>query len=250
MSTALMLVFMGSRLQHWIFSDYVAGLIEVRLDAAEAQSLVRLRGIPRQRRAGGLGARRRQWKHEAFRGVVRDVPGHVMVLLMDMAVEHRYVLLRHEELDRLRAVARRPVPLRHQLEEWAMSEDDDRLVGRLRLQISRKPRELLIADLRARVRHVIDDDEMHAFMLEAVARATEEFLECFSIVERRVVLARHEIQRLHVEVADDLFELGEALSTLDGVIGGVRQIAGEDDEVGLLAEAVDRLNGLRQRSLR
>ena len=31
-----------------------------------------------------------------------------------------------------------------------MSEDDDRLVGRLCLQIGRKPRELLIADLRAR----------------------------------------------------------------------------------------------------
>ena len=48
---------------------------------------------------------------------------------------------------------------------------------------------------------------------------------------------------------DDLAELGHALAALARVVGGVRQVAREDDEVGLLRERIDRGDGLGQRAL-
>ena len=46
-----------------------------------------------------------------------DMARHVVVLLVDVAVEHHDVLEGHQELDRLGAVSRGPVPLRLQVEQ-------------------------------------------------------------------------------------------------------------------------------------
>ena len=59
-----------------------------------------------------------------------------------------------------------------------------------------------------RVGHVVDDDEVHALVVEGVVRLAEELLERLAVVERRVVLARHEAHVLDLEVGDDVLELG------------------------------------------
>src|SRR5262249_50230982 len=55
---------------------------------------------------------------------------------------------------------------------------------------------------------------------------------------------------LDPELTDNLLELGHPCAPHFGVVGGVRQVACEDDEVGLLIEAVDRRDGFLQRALR
>ena len=103
--------------------------------------------------------------------------------------------------------------------------------------------------LARRVGHVVEHDEVHALVVERVVRLAEELLVGLALVERRVVLAGHEAHVLHLEFADDVAEFRQALPALLGVVGGVREVAGEHDEVGLLLEAVDGGNGLFERPL-
>src|SRR5579862_1218813 len=62
-----------------------------RFYGTETQSPVRLRGIPGNRFALRLRARRHQREDQRFRGMMRDMARHVVVFLMDVAVEHRDV---------------------------------------------------------------------------------------------------------------------------------------------------------------
>ncbi len=178
-----------------------------------------------------------------------DMPGHLVVLLMDVSVEHRHVLVRHQEFDRLGAVARRPVPLRREVEQRPVSQDDDRRAALLLLQVRGEPRQLLVADQGARVGDVVQRDEMHAFVVEAVVGGAEELLERLAIVEGSVVLPRHEAHGLDLELAHDGLEFRHALPALHRVVGRVREIAGEHDEVGLIVEGVHRGHGLLQSAL-
>ena len=77
-------------------------------------------------------------------------------------------------------------------------------------------------------------------------RVAEEFVEGLAAIERRVVLARHEAHVLDLELADDLLELGKALAAQLRVVGGMRQVAGEHDEVRRLGQAVDGGDGFFQ----
>ncbi len=88
---------------------------------------------------------------------------------------------------------------------------------------------------------------MHALVVERVVGVAEELLVGLALIERRVVLAGHEADVGHLELLDDVAELGEALAALLAVVGGVGQVAGEDDEIGLLAERVDPRDRLLER---
>ncbi len=87
---------------------------------------------------------------------------------------------------------------------------------------------------------------MHALVVEAVMRLAEIFLECGPIVERGIVFSRHEADSLDVEAADDVAHLGHAAAALLGIVGRVRQVAGEDDEVGRRLKRVHCSHGFLQ----
>ena len=59
------------------------------------------------------------------------VSRHVVVLLMDVPVEHRDVGVRHERFHGLRAIARCPIPLRIEIEQRPVREDHDVRILRL-----------------------------------------------------------------------------------------------------------------------
>src|SRR6478736_2193752 len=138
---------------HGAFADREARSLVFGLDLAEAKTLVRMRGIPRHGLALRLRHRRGQREDERLRRVVRDVPGHVVVFLVDVAIEHGDVLERHQHLDCLGAVARRPVPLGREVEERPVREHHDARVLGLRREILREPSELLVADARGGIGH-------------------------------------------------------------------------------------------------
>ncbi len=172
----------------------------------------------------------------------------MVVLLVDVAVEHGGVLVRHQELDRLDAVARRPVPVGLEVEQRPVRQHDDRLRLVELLEVGGQPGELRLAEAAGRIRDVVERDEVHALVVEGVVRLAEELLVGLALVERGVMLAGDEAHGLDLELLDDVAELGEALAALLRVVGRVGQIAGEDDEVGLLRQRVDPGDRLLQRA--
>src|SRR5476649_718505 len=212
-------------------------------DVARAERLQR-RIERRRRRALGCVAGGGLREDQRLGRMMGDVAGHVVVLLMDVAVEHHDVLVRHQQVDRLGAVGRGPVPVRHQVEQRAVGQHDDAVVGLALLEVGGQPRELLVAQLGARVGDVVERDEVHALVVERVVRRAKELLEGGALVERGVVLAGQEAHVLDVEGGDDFLEALHARAALGAVLGRVGQVTGEDDEVGLLRQAVHRDDGL------
>ncbi|ABA49819.1 hypothetical protein BURPS1710b_2420 [Burkholderia pseudomallei 1710b] len=217
---------------------------------APAEPAIRRGGVPRHRQALVLRAGRGQRKHQRARRVVRDVARHRVVLLMDVSVEHGDVRIGHQHVDDLRAVARGPVPLRREIEERPVREDDDARVLRLSREIPREPFDLRVADAAGRIRHVVDDDEMHALVIECVMGVAEDLAVRGACIEARVVLARHQVQRLRPQLRDDRLKLPHPCAALGRIVGRVRQIAREHHEVGRDGQCVDGLDRLRQRAAR
>src|SRR6185312_10387332 len=96
------------------------------MNDAPAEAVVAARRVPRERRALGRRAWRGQRKNEGSRCMVRDAPGLVMMLLVDVPVEDRDRIVPREDVERARAVGGRPVPIGVQIEERAVREDDER----------------------------------------------------------------------------------------------------------------------------
>ena len=66
---------------------------------------------------GAFGAGAGGWtSQDTYPRMMGDVTGHVMMFLMNMAVKHGDVLVRHQHIDGLGAVTRRPIPLRVKVE--------------------------------------------------------------------------------------------------------------------------------------
>src|SRR4051812_34298570 len=98
----------------------------------------------------------------------------VYVVAMNVAVKDGHVLEWREHVEHGVAVAREPFPVRPQIEERTMREDDDRRRVRITGDVARQPRQLLRADFRLAARHVVERDEMHAAVIERVVRLAEE----------------------------------------------------------------------------
>src|SRR5258706_9183060 len=113
-----------------------------------------------------------------------------------------------------------------------------------------QPLHLLIADSRRRVRHVVQNDEMHAAMIERVVRWSEEFAERFAAIERGIMLTGHQPHRAHFEAGDLIAELGHSPPPFSAVFGRVREVAREHDEVGRFRQRVDGGYGLAERAAR
>ncbi len=113
-----------------------------------------------------------------------------------------------------------------------------------------QPFQLLLADEAVRIGDVVQRDEVHALVVEAVEAVAEDVLVHLAVVQAGVVLAGNEAHVLDLQLADDGLELLHAALAFLVVGRGVRQVAGEHDEVGLVIQAVDRGDGLAQRVVR
>lgn len=173
-----------------------------------------------------------------------------VVLLVNVSVEHRRARTCRKYFDRLRSIWRGPVPLRHQIEQRPMSEDHERRVHRKLGEVFLEPIELSVAQVRLRIGDVVERDEVHALVVERIVRGSKVLLKRFAVIDRSVVLAREEVHVLDVQLGNDALELGHARAPQLGVVGRVRQIAGEDDEVRLPRGVVDGLHHLRQGLIR
>src|SRR6266545_424073 len=134
---------------------------------------------------------------------MRDVAGHVVMFLMNVAVEDRDVLIRRQ-----------------------------------------------VVDDSFRVRDIIQHYEMHALVIEGVMKIAEKFLISFAPIERSVMLSGHKAHSLDLELTGDLPELSHPLSSRFRIVRGMSQVAGENDEVRLFLEAIDRRDGFLQRASR
>src|SRR3984957_20059517 len=134
-----------------------------------------------------------------------DVTRHVVVFLMDMAIERRHIRERHEQFDRLAAVARRPLPLREEVEQRSMRKDDDPRRRVQRLKLRSEPSELLITQT-AGIGHIVQGNKVNTFMLESVLGVAERFLVVSTKIEHGIVLTGHEVNILDFELADALLE--------------------------------------------
>ena len=102
-------------------------LVSVIAHLGDSESLEWMRTIPGHGCSLRLGARQWKRKYQRLGSMVRDVPGHMMIFLMDMAVEHCDVLVRGQDVDCFRAILGCPVPFGIQIKEWPVCENDDRL---------------------------------------------------------------------------------------------------------------------------
>src|SRR5438094_508482 len=148
-----------------------------------------------------------------------------------------------------RAVGRRPVPVGGEVEQRAVREHDDRGFLVELPEVGTEPLDLVVAQLAPRIGDVVEHDEVHALVIERVLGLAEELLERRGAVERRVVLAREIPLRLHLELPHGVAHVRQALPALLVIVGRVREIAREDDEVGLVGERVHVSDRLVERPL-
>src|SRR5258706_12945084 len=87
-------------------------------------------------------------------------------------------------------------------------------------------------------------------MVEGVVGVAEELLPRRPVVGRGVVLARHEAYVAVLKPRGDLLEFAQPLAALYTVIGRVREVSREDDEVGRRLERVHRRDGFGKRAAR
>src|SRR6266852_1967411 len=172
------------------------------------------------------------------------------MFLVDMTIEDSDVPMSLQQGDRSVSVLGRPIPRRIQREQGAMGEDDNGLFYIQLVQIGPQPGELILSDRCTWIRDVVQDDEMNALVVESVVELPEELLVRRAGIERRVVLTRHKSQGLDTEPLDDLAELAESLSPLIAIVGGMREVAREHDEVGLPLKRVHQGNGVLSRHVR
>src|SRR6185312_9184649 len=128
-----------------------------------------------------------------------------------MAIEDGRGLEGGQQVDDLRTVAGEPVPVRLQVPQRTMREDDNRLTAIERLQIASQPCELFVAHQAFRVRDVVQRNEMDSLVIEALMGDAEILLERRAPVGGGVMLARQEDRAQARQRLDDLLELGHAL---------------------------------------
>jgi len=175
-----------------------------------------------------------------------DVTGCKVIYLVNVPVEHGDLGVRIQNVDRRLTVARRPVPLGRKIKKGTMGKYDHRRVGVLLGQILFEPCELIIAERGARIGDIVEHDEMNALVIERVIRVTKELTIGGTTIQRGIMLTRHEVHGLDIEVADDFPEFAQAPTPFRGIIGGMGQVAREHDEVRWCLQRVDGVDSLRQ----
>ena len=185
----------------------------------------------------------RQRVRERHRGVQRDIAFDLLQHLMDVSIQHRDRSERTQQRHRLRGVGRAPAPGFPDRPQRNVREHHDRRRARDAREIAFQPGDLFVAELRQGARlevlHVVQADEMHAALVEAVPRlAIAIVIEKPEIAGRavidRVVFARNRMHAIYTDFLQHLTCLAEFL--------GLRQmahVAGVHDEGGRLGQRVD-----------
>ena len=120
--------------------------------------------------------------------MVLDVPGRVVMLLVDVPVEDGHIGEWKQQIDRLLRVARRPIPLRIQIEEGRCARHDDPRVGLELREVVLEPRDLRITKYRGGVGDVVQRDEVDPLVVEGVMHLSEDLLIDLPLVGGGVVL--------------------------------------------------------------
>jgi hypothetical protein len=187
---------------------------------------------------GRLG-RVREGEDQRTGGQVAGAADLVQVLAVDVAVEDGDVLEWVEQLHHRVAIAGEPLPLRLEIEERPVGEDDDGGSPGEARQVLSQPGQAGRAHLGPRPRDVVDGDEVHPLVIEGVAGLPEELAEERAAVEAGVVLSGDHVALHDLEAPGDLLELAHARRRFAGGLAVVGEIAGEEDEVGPRGERVD-----------
>src|ERR1700680_2483522 len=88
-------LFINSSPSNIEFFDFILRLFWLSFDTPEAQTFIGSARVPRDWRLLWYGTGRRQRKHQRLCRVMRNVARHVVVFLVNVAVEHGYILVRH-----------------------------------------------------------------------------------------------------------------------------------------------------------
>src|SRR5690348_5400586 len=104
---------------------------------------------------GLIGRRIVEAEDERARRVMFNSSDLTHVMAMDVAVKGGDVLVGRERVHHRTAVAREPFPLRLEIEQWAMREDDNRRARGKAREVRMQPGALRRADLRTALRNVV-----------------------------------------------------------------------------------------------
>ena len=85
---------------------------------------------------------------------------------------------------------------------------------------------------------------MNAFMLKSIVRRAKQLLIRLALVQGAVMLARHKTNIFDFELTDNFFELCQPAAPFFGIVGVMRQVAGEHDKVRLCGQAIHCRNCL------
>src|SRR5689334_1943415 len=110
---------------YWKFFDVVLTHAHLRLDISKAQAFIGFCGCPWYWPLLWDGVSYGQRPHERLGCMVRDMSGHVMVFLVDMAIQHRHIRMRHQRVDHRSSVLRCPIRIRRKIKQRAMWQYDD-----------------------------------------------------------------------------------------------------------------------------
>ena len=128
---------------------------------------------------------------------MRDVAGHVVQLLMNVAEEDGDVVIRRQQVDDLLAVGGGPVPLGLQIDRAGARRR--RWAPRRRAcERSLRSQASCSSPTGHRIGDVVERDEVDALMIERLVQIAEEFLVGRAGVRTGVVLAGHELHQRHV----------------------------------------------------
>jgi len=167
-----------------------------------------------------------------------DLPGHMMMLLMDMSVEHCYILVGRQDVDRLGTIIGRPVPCGVKIEQGTMRENNDWLRFVVFSQIVMQPLQLIFSNKSVWIRDIVERDEMDALVIKAVVANAEHALVRFAIVEAGIILARDKSYILHFKIGNNGLEFCHALTAYFFVWRAMNKVAGKHDEIRLVLKAV------------
>src|SRR5580765_704036 len=144
-------------------------------------------GLPRS----GICVRIREPEDQGPSPVVMYAAGFVLVVAMNVAVQHSNVVVGRQNVHHVITVAREPFPIGPEVEERTMREYDDGRRFRKTREIFLQPGQLFGTHLWLGAGNVIESYKMHAAVIEGVITLAEEFAVERAAVEASIMLARN-----------------------------------------------------------
>src|SRR5690348_1618725 len=114
-------------------------------------------------------------KDQRARAIVMNCTHLVLVIPMNVSIKHSDVVVGGENVHDLIAIAGEPFPVRTEIEQWTVCENDDRRSLRETGQIFFQPRQLFSANFRLGAGNVVERHEMDAAVIERVERLAKDF---------------------------------------------------------------------------